>query len=331
LLALVTAFLSAFLDNVTTVILMVPVTFVIAEALDSDPIPFLLTQVMASNIGGAATLIGDPPNILIGSAAGLSFAEFAINLTPVVILALPPALGVLYLLFRKQLHTSKESEEAIAAMDASGSIRDRVLLRRSLTVLALVILAFFLHGILHLEVATIALLGAAAIILYTRSDVEEVLHGVEWPTLLFFVGLFVMVGGLEVTGFIDKIAEGLTAVAPGASAATAVVVIWGSGIASGVVDNIPFTATMIPVIRDLAEAEGLSEAQTKSLWWALALGADFGGNFTLIGASANVVVAGMSERAGQKISFLRFMAYGIPVTLVSLTVATAYVVVRYYL
>jgi Na+/H+ antiporter NhaD/arsenite permease-like protein len=331
LLALVTAFLSAFLDNVTTVILMVPVTFVIAEALDSDPIPFLLTQVMASNIGGAATLIGDPPNILIGSAAGLSFAEFAFNLTPVVILGLPAVLGVLYLLFRKQLHTSKESEEAIAAMDARGSIRDTVLLRRSLTVLALVILAFFLHGILHLEVATIALFGAAAIILYTRSDVEEVLHGVEWPTLLFFVGLFVMVGGLEVTGFIDKIAELLTVVAPGASAATAVVVIWGSGIASGVVDNIPFTATMIPVIRDLAEAEGLSEAQTKPLWWALALGADFGGNFTLIGASANVVVAGMSERAGQKISFLRFMAYGIPVTLVSLTIATAYVVVRYYL
>ncbi|MDP8947100.1 MAG: ArsB/NhaD family transporter [Actinomycetota bacterium] len=331
LLALVTAVLSAFLDNVTTVILMVPVTFVIAEALDSDPVPFLLTQVMASNIGGAATLIGDPPNILIGSAAGLTFAEFAINLTPVVVLTLPAVLGVLYLLFRKQLNTSKEAEEAIAAMDAEGSLRDKVLLRRSLTVLALVILAFFLHGILHLEVATIALFGAAAIVLYTRSDVEEVLHGVEWPTLLFFVGLFVLVGGLEVTGFIDKIAEGFTAVAPGDSPVTAAIVIWGSGIASGIVDNIPFTATMIPVIKDLAEAEGLSEAQTKALWWALALGADFGGNFTLIGASANVVVAGMSERAGQKISFLRFMAYGIPVTLVSLAIATAYVVVRYYL
>jgi Na+/H+ antiporter NhaD/arsenite permease-like protein len=331
LLALVTAVLSAFLDNVTTVILMVPVTFVIAEALDSDPIPFLLTQVIASNIGGAATLIGDPPNILIGSAAGLTFAEFAINLTPVVILALPVALGILYLLFRKQLHTSKESEGAIAAMDAEGSIRDKVLLRRSLTVLALVVLAFFLHGILHLEVATIALFGAAAIILYTRSDIEEVLHGVEWPTLLFFVGLFVLVGGLEATGFIDEIAELLTDVAPGASAATAIIVIWGSGIASGIVDNIPFTATMIPVIQDMSEAEGLSEAQTKSLWWALALGADFGGNFTLIGASANVVVAGMSERAGRKISFLRFMAYGIPVTLVSLVIATGYVVVRYYL
>ncbi len=331
LLALVTAVLSAFLDNVTTVILMVPVTFVIADALDADPIPFLLTQVMASNIGGAATLVGDPPNILIGSAAGLTFAEFAINLTPVVVVALPVALGMLYLLFRKQLPTSKESEEAIAAMDAEGSIRDKVLLRKSLTVLALVILAFFLHGVLHLEVATIALFGAAALILYTRSNIEEVLHGVEWPTLLFFVGLFVLVGGLEVTGFIDKIAEALTAVAPGDSPVTAAIVIWGAGIASGIVDNIPFTATMIPVIQGLAEADNLSEAQTKSLWWALALGADFGGNFTLIGASANVVVAGMSERAGRKISFLKFMAYGIPVTLVSLTIATGYVVVVYYL
>ena len=331
LLALVTAVLSAFLDNVTTVILMVPVTFVIADELDTDPIPFLLTQVMASNIGGAATLIGDPPNILIGSAADLSFIQFVVNLGPVVLLTLPVGLGLLYLLFRKQLHTSKESEEAIAAMDATSSIRDRVLLRKSLAVLGVVIVAFFLHGALHLEVATIALFGAAAIILYARVDIEEILREVEWPTLLFFVGLFVLVGGLEVTGFIGEIARLLTEVAPGDSAVTAAIVIWGSGIASGIVDNIPFTATMIPVIQDLSESEGLSEAQTKSLWWALALGADFGGNLTLIGASANVVVAGMSERAGQKISFLRFMAYGIPVTLVSLAIATAYVLFRYYL
>jgi Na+/H+ antiporter NhaD/arsenite permease-like protein len=331
LLALVTAFLSAFLDNVTTVILMVPVTFLIADALDSSPMPFLLTQVMASNIGGAATLIGDPPNILIGSAAGLSFAEFVVHLTPVVLLTLPPVLGVLYLMFRKQLRYTEEAEEVIAGMDARSSIRDAVLLRKSLIVLGLVILAFFLHGALHLEAATIALLGAAALMLYARVDVEEVLRDVEWPTLLFFVGLFVLVGGLEVTGFIGGIAELLTNVAGGTSAATAIIVIWGSGIASGIVDNIPFTATMIPVIQDLAEAENLSEAETQPLWWALALGADFGGNLTLIGASANVVVAGMSERAGEKISFLKFMAYGIPVTLVSLAIATGYVVVRYYL
>src|ERR687894_1308742 len=330
LLALVTAFLSAFLDNVTTVILMVPVTFLIADALGLSPMPFLLTQVMASTIGGAAPLTGAPPNILIGSAAGLSFAEFVVNLTPVVLLTLPPVLGVLYLMFRKDLNYTKEAEEVIAGMDAGSSIRDGVLLRKSLIVLSLVILAFFLHGALHLEAATIALLGAAALMLYARVDVEEVLREVEWPTLLFFVGLFVLVGGLEVTGFIGGIAELLTNVAGGASAATAIIVIWGRGIASGVVDNIPFTATMIPVIQDMAKAENLSESEVQPLWWALALGADFGGNLTLIGASANVVVAGMSERAGEKISFLRFMAYGIPVTLLALAIATVYVVLLYY-
>jgi Na+/H+ antiporter NhaD/arsenite permease-like protein len=330
LLSVVTAFLSAFLDNVTTVILMVPVTFLIADALESSPMPFLLTQVMASNVGGAATLIGDPPNILIGSAADLSFLDFVFALTPVVLLTLPAVLGVLYLMFRNDLNHSKDAEETIRAMDAAASIRDPILLRKSLIVLGVVIIAFFLHGALHLEAATIALFGAAALMLYARSDVEEVLREVEWPTLLFFVGLFVLVGGLEATGFVGSIASTLTNVAGGASALTAIVVIWGSGIASGIVDNIPFTATMIPVIQDLAKAEGLSEEEVRPLWWSLALGADFGGNLTLIGASANVVVAGMSERAGQKISFIKFMLYGIPVTLVSLVVATAYVLVRYY-
>jgi len=330
LLSLVTAFLSAFLDNVTTVILMVPMTFLIADALETSPMPFLLTQVMASNIGGAATLIGDPPNILIGSAADLSFADFVVNLAPVVLLTLPAVLGVLYLMFRKELRESIDAGEIIASIDAAGSIRDRVLLRKSLIVLGAVVLAFFLHGALHLEAATIALFGAAALMLYARTDVEEVLRGVEWATLLFFVGLFILVGGLEVTGFVGGIAELLTGVAGGASATTALVVIWGSGLASGIVDNIPFTATMIPVIRDMAEAERLSEAQMRPLWWALALGADFGGNLTLIGASANVVVAGMSERAGCRISFLKFLLYGIPVTLVSLTIATVYVLLRYY-
>jgi Na+/H+ antiporter NhaD/arsenite permease-like protein len=331
ILAVVTAFLSAFLDNVTTVILMVPVTFLIADALRTSPEPLLLTQVMASNVGGAATLIGDPPNILIGSASGLSFADFVLNLAPVVLITLPAVLGLLYLLFRKELRYSESAEQAIEMMDAEGSIRDRVLLRKSLIVLGVVIVAFFLHGALHLEAATIALFGAAGLMLYARSDVEEVLREVEWPTLLFFVGLFVLVGGLEVTGFVESIAEFLTSVAGGGSALTAIIVIWGSGIASGIIDNIPFTAIMIPVIQDLAQSENLSESEVRPLWWSLALGADFGGNLTLIGASANVVVAGMSERAGRRISFLRFMAYGIPVTFVSLAVATSYVLLRYYL
>ncbi|HEX4992458.1 MAG TPA: ArsB/NhaD family transporter [Rubrobacteraceae bacterium] len=328
-LAVVTAVLSAFLDNVTTVILMVPVTFLIADTLRVSPVPFLLTQVMASNVGGAATLIGDPPNILIGSAADLSFVDFVYNLAPVVLLALPVVLAYLYFAFRRELHYSKGAEEDVRTLDAEGAIRDKVLLRKSLLVIGVVILAFFLHGLLHLEVATIALLGAAALVLYVRSDMEEVLRDVEWPTLLFFVGLFVLVGGLEVTGVMGRVAELLTAF-DASSAIMAVVIIWGSAVTSGVVDNIPFTATMIPVIRELAQAQGLSQTEVRPLWWALALGADFGGNATLIGASANVVVAGMSERAGEKISFLRFMAYGVPVTVLSLAVATLYVLLRYY-
>jgi Na+/H+ antiporter NhaD/arsenite permease-like protein len=305
LLSVVTAVLSAFLDNVTTVILMVPVTFLIADALGVSALPFLLAQVMASNVGGAATLIGDPPNILI-------------------------VLGFFYFVFRRELRASEDAERTIGKLNARGAIRDGLLLRKSLIVLGVVILGFFLHGALHLEAATIALFGAAALMLYARSDVHEALREVEWPTLLFFVGLFVLVGGLEVTGFIGRIADLLIGI--GASPAfTAMLVMWGSAIASGIVDNIPFTATMIPVIQELALSDGLPESEVRPLWWALAIGADFGGNFTLIGASANVVVAGMSERAGKKISFLRFMAYGIPVTLISLAVATPYVLLRYYL
>lgn len=329
LLGVVTAILSAFLDNVTTVILMVPVTFLIADALGVSPLPFMLTQVLASNIGGAATLIGDPPNILIGSAANLSFADFVLNLAPVVLLTLPVVLAYLYFVFRRELNESETADETVQQLNARGAIRDPVLLRKCLIILGFVILAFFLHGALHLEAATIALFGAAALMLYARSDVEEILREVEWPTLFFFIGLFVLVGGLEATGFVSGVAELLTAF-DATSALSAVVILWGSALASGIIDNIPFTATMIPVLQEFARAEGLSEEGLRPLWWSLALGADFGGNATLIGASANVVVAGMSERAGQRISFLKFMAYGIPVTLISLAVATLYVLLRYY-
>lgn len=330
LLSVTTAVLSAFLDNVTTVILMVPVTFLIADTLRVSPVPFLLAQVMASNVGGAATLIGDPPNILIGSAAGLSFTDFVSNLAPVVILSLPVVLTYLYVVFRRDLRYSKGAEADVQRLDARGAIRDAVLLRKSLLVLGAVVGAFFLHGFLHLEAATVALFGAAVLMLYARSDVEKVLRDVEWPTLLFFVGLFVLVGGLQATGAVGRIAQLLAGIGEPTSVATAVAIIWGSAFASGIVDNIPFTATMVPVIKELAQAQGLSDAEIRPLWWALALGADFGGNATLIGASANVVVAGMSERAGRRISFFRFMIYGIPVTVLSLVVATAYVLLRYY-
>ncbi len=309
---------------------MVPVTFLIADALGVSPLPFLLAQVMASNIGGAATLIGDPPNILVGSATDLSFIDFVVNLAPLVVLALPAVLSFFYVAFRRELRAGgKDAKEATERMNARGTIRDAVLLRKSLVVLGAVIIGFFLHGLLHLEAATIALLGAAALMLYVRIDVHEALREVEWPTLLFFVGLFVLVGGLEATGFIGRIAELLIEVG-GSQALTAMLVIWGSAIASGIADNIPFTATMIPVVQQFAQAGGLSESEVRPLWWALTIGADFGGNLTLIGASANVVMAGMSERAGKKISFLRFMAYGIPVTLLSLAVATPYLLLRYY-
>ena len=247
-----------------------------------------------------------------------------------VLLTLPFDLGFFYLVFRRELEASEDAERTIGKLNARASIRDWVLLRKSLIILSVVILGFFLHGALRLEAATIALFGAAALMLYAKTDVEEVLREVEWPTLLFFVGLFVLVGGLEVTGFIGRIAELLIEVG-GSLALAAMLVMWGSAIASGIVDNIPFTATMIPVVREFALSEGLSEAEVRPLWWALAIGADFGGNFTLIGASANVVVAGMSERAGRKISFVKFMAYGIPVTLISLAVATPYVLLRYNL
>jgi Na+/H+ antiporter NhaD/arsenite permease-like protein len=277
LLGVVTAILSAFLDNVTTVILMVPVTFLIADALRVSPLPFMLTQVLASNIGGAATLIGDPPNILIGSAANLSFADFVLNLAPVVLLTLPVVLAYLYFVFRRELNESETAEETVQQLNARGAIRNPELLRKCLIILGLVILAFFLHGALHLEAATIALFGAAALMLYARSDVEEILREVEWPTLFFFIGLFVLVGGLEATGFVSGIAELLTAF-DATSALSAVVILWGSALASGIIDNIPFTATMIPVLQEFARAEGLSEEGLRPLWWSLALGADFGGN-----------------------------------------------------
>ena len=327
LLSLVTAFLSAFLDNVTTVILMVPVTFLIADALDVSPLPFLLAQVMASNIGGAATLIGDPPNILIGSAADLSFSDFVLNLTPVVLLTLPFVLGFFYVAFRRELVAGEGAEETIGKLNARGAIRDEVLLRKSLIVLGVVILGFFLHGALHLEAATIALFGAAVLMLYARSDVEEILREVEWPTLLFFVGLFVLVGGLEVTGFVGRIAEVLTG-ASNSLAITAMLVMWGSAIASGIVDNIPFTATMVPVIEQLAEARGYDAATVEPLWWSLSLGACLGGNFTLIGASANLVVAGLVAREGMTgFTFWRFLLWGFPLTLVALILSSLYILI----
>ena len=324
-LALSTALLSAFLDNLTTVLLMVPITFLLADALDIDPIPLVLIEIIASNIGGTATLIGDPPNILIAGATGLSFGDFIVNLAPIAAVAFLAVTGMLYLVFRRRLQIAPEARARVMELDARRSIEDMVELRRTLPVLVITILLFFVHSPLGVEPATVALTGATVMLLLTRQSVEEALHGIEWPTLFFFVGLFVMVGALEERGAIKEVADAIATVTDGNRAAELLGIMWVSAIGSGIVDNIPFTATMIPVVEQLQGDRGDDDAY----WWALSLGACFGGNFTLIAAAANVAAAGMAERAGRPIGFLTFLKVGIPATLLSMLLATGYVALRY--
>ncbi|MFP5364285.1 MAG: sodium:proton antiporter [Thermoleophilia bacterium] len=324
-LALATALLSAFLDNLTTVLLMVPITFLLADALDIDPIPLVLIEIIASNIGGTATLIGDPPNILIAGATGLSFSEFVVNLAPIAIVAFLAVTGMLYLFFRRRLQIAPDARDRVMELDARRSIEDMAELRRTLPVLILTIFVFFIHSPLGVEPATVALTGATVMLLLTRQSVEEALRGIEWPTLFFFVGLFVMVGALEETGAIKEVADAIATVTDGNRTAELLGIMWVSAIGSGIIDNIPFTATMIPVVDQLQGADGGDDAY----WWALSLGACFGGNFTLIAAAANVAAAGMAERAGRPIGFLTFLKVGVPATLVSMLLATGYVALRY--
>lgn len=327
-LAVITAVLSAFLDNVTTVLLMFPVTVVIARIMEEDPVPFLIVEVLASNIGGTSTLIGDPPNIIIGTVVDeLSFMDFIVNLAPPILVILLATLGIVWLVHGRKLHTTDEDRAEIMALEAAAEIKDRSLLVRSGTVMGVTVIGFFLQQITGFNPATVALAGAALAMFVCGPEVEEVLHEVEWPTILFFVGLFVMVGALETTGFIDMVA-GFLASASESLAGTALIVIWGSGAASGIVDNIPFTAAMIPVIEQLAAARGYDAATVEPLWWSLSLGACLGGNFTLIGASANLVVAGLAGREGMSsFSFLRFLLWGFPLTLVALAISSVYILV----
>jgi Na+/H+ antiporter NhaD/arsenite permease-like protein len=323
-LALSTALLSAFLDNLTTVLLMVPITFLLADALDIDPIPLVMIEIIASNIGGTATLIGDPPNILIAGATGLSFSAFAVNLAPISALAFVVVTGMLYLVFRPRLQIAPQARARVLELDARKSIEDVRELKRTLPVLVLTILAFFVHSIIGVEPATVALAGATVMLLLTRQTVEEALRGIEWPTLFFFIGLFVMVGALEATGAIEEIADAMRSVTDGDRTAELLGITWVSAIGSGVVDNIPFTATMIPVVEEL-QGGGDDDAY----WWALSLGACFGGNLTLIAAAANVAAAGMAERAGRPIGFMTYLKVGVPATLVSMVLATGYIALRY--
>ena len=323
-LAVTTAVLSAFLDNLTTILLIVPITFLLADALDIDPVPLIVIEVIASNIGGTATLIGDPPNIIIAGATDLSFNQFIVNLAPVAAFAFVVVIGGLYLYYRKSIDIKDENRDVVMDLDARASIRDVDELRRTVPVLLGTILLFFAHQTLHIEPATVALTGAAVALLVTTIDLEEALSKIEWPTLFFFVALFVMVGALEETGAIGEVANAVKDLTGGNRSAELLGIVWISGIGSGIVDNIPFTTAMIPVVSEL-QSDGSDDAY----WWALSLGACFGGNATIIAAAANVAAAGLTERAGRPIGFMNFLRIGVPVTIVSLIIASAYVAVRY--
>jgi Na+/H+ antiporter NhaD/arsenite permease-like protein len=324
-LAITTAVLSAFLDNLTTVLLMVPITFVLADALDIDPIPLVIIEVIASNVGGTATLIGDPPNIIIAGATDLSFMAFITNLAPIVVLTFLVVVGLLYLAYRDQLQIAPQARKRVMDLDAAAAIEDRDEMRRTVPVLVLTIVLFFLHQTLDLEPATVALAGATAALMITRQSLDAVLGGIEWPTLFFFIGLFVMVGALEETGAIAEVADGIASVTDGDRTAELLGIAWLSAIGSAIVDNIPFTTTMIPVVEQLQQGNDGDDAY----WWALALGACFGGNATLVAAAANVAASGMAARAGKPIGFVQYLRVGIPATLISMVLATGYIAIRY--
>jgi len=328
-LAAITALLSAFLDNLTTILLVAPITFLLADALDIEAVPLLIIEVMASNIGGTATLIGDPPNIIIAGATGLSFNAFIANLAPIVVVTFAVVVPLLYLVFRKRLQIEEVNRRAVMGLDAAASIRDWPELKRTGPVLVLTVLAFFAHQALHVEPATVALTGAAVGLLVTRIELEKALSSIEWTTLFFFIGLFVMVGALEATGAIGHVADAVKDITGGERAAELIGITWVAAIGSAVVDNIPFTTAMIPVVKELQMDAGATGDD--AYWWALALGACFGGNATLIAAAANVAAAGMAERAGTPIGFMTFLRVGLPVTVISVGLATAYIAIRYIL
>jgi len=325
ILATVTAVLSAFLDNVTTVVLIVPVTLAITRRLGVTPVPYLISQVLASNIGGTATLIGDPPNILIGSAAGLDFTAFLVNLAPVTIVIYGAFALIAYFTWRSHLEVPSDRAEAAVEANEAATITDRPLLVRSLLVSAAVFAGFLLHQALGLEAATVALLGATVLMLVGGIDPHGALREIEWRTLFFFVGLFILVEAVVQVGIIGAIADWLAVQTAESPQLASIGLLWFSGVASAIVDNIPYTATAIPVVERLIDA-GLPSAP---LWWSLALGACLGGNLTLVGAAANVVVANQAAQAGHRIGFVQFMRYGAVVTAASLLIASVYVWIVY--
>ncbi len=333
-----TALLSSVLNNVSTVLLIVPVTLVIAEELELAPYPFLFAEVFASNIGGTATLIGDPPNILIGTQAGLDFNAFLANAAPVAVLIMVVQAALVQLLWGRRMRASPESRVLVMGMNAPGMITDWVLLRRSVAVLGLVLVAFVFAGPLGLEPATIAVTGAAVLMLLDNwkhrgakqaDNVHSTFAEIEWTTIFFFIGLFVVVRAVEVSGLLAIAGDKLVGLTAGNIATAGSVILWASAVLSAVLDNIPFVATMIPLIKGMAPAYGGPTA-IEPLWWCLSLGACLGGNGTLTGASANLAVAGIAERNGIRFGFIQYLAYGVPLTVVSIAICQLYVWLRYF-
>lgn len=329
-LALLTAVFSAFLDNVTTVLLMVPVTLSITEKLKIDPIPFLITQIIASNVGGTATLIGDPPNIMIGSAVKeLTFIAFIDNLAFISVVNLVIVLAILAMFYKKCLKTQDELKQDLMKMDEKAELKDITMLKKCLAVLTLTILGFFSHQALHLESSAVALAGGFLLLLIASRDhmfTEKMLDKVEWATIFFFVGLFIAVGGLIETGIISRIAEIALEITGGDLTYTSLLILWLSAIVSAFLDNIPFVATMIPMIQDMGAA-GISDIEP--LWWSLALGACLGGNGTIVGASANLIVAGLAAERGYRLMFLQYMKVGFPIMILTIIISTGYIYLRY--
>ena len=324
-LGIFTAIASAFLDNVTTVILLMPITFVISQELDIDPRPFLITEIIASNIGGTSTLIGDPPNIIIGSAANLSFLDFIYELTGIVIIVFILAMSILFFVFRKHLVAEKEKMDKIKNLDNTRTIKNKKLAIRSVSVLLFVIIGFMLHDITHIQTCIVAMFGASILLIFEKPG--KIFRDVEWSTIFFFIGLFIIIGGLEAAGGIKLMSEWLLKITNGSVKATTMVVLWASGILSGFIDNIPYTATMAPLVLQIQNVMG--RAYAFPIWWALSLGACLGGNITIIGAAANVIVSETAAAKNYKISFLEYMKYGAGVTFIALLASSAYLWFRF--
>ena len=318
--AVITAVFSAFLDNVTTILLIGPMTIMLCRTLRIDATPFLMVEILSSNVGGTATLIGDPPNIMIGSAAGLAFFDFIKYDAPIVVVMMVVIIIMFKFMYGRKLHVAQEDMDHVMELDEGEAIKDPFLFKVSIAMICVVVVAFMAHGALNLESGVIALSAAAVILLISRADLEEVIHDVEWPTIGFFLGLFIVVGGMEHTGVIEMIGTWMVDITGGDIVLLIIVLLWGSAILSAILDNIPFVATMIPIIA-VMQAQGVDVAP---LWWALSLGACLGGNGTLVGASANVVLSSIANREGYPISFISFTKVGFPIMIVTIIIAMVY-------